>query len=506
MVMKRTRVMQIALIVFVGMGCIAGMLLGLWRMYKVPRFALTGDSPAIELTLAPGEAVVFTLPKDRELAVWNKKAGRLDHLLPMEAVSMGYGEKPFRQLDNFEEIKLPNGGTTRGESLSYIRPGAVMDGGMGKPREYILFVDDYRINIKQTQLQPVMRLRVTMEIASDDEKVGAKGEIDHFLAYLKSEDSATRSKGVASLSELLICGSTYAELREAEIVEALQSLVNDPDQTVRDQAAAKLCEAGEPVSILNELETRVRAADTDAKAAWSLGRGMRYPKKTGNLEAVYRRAVELAASPQESERVLGVAFLSGCPEHASAGPAIRRALSDPSASVRKAAANGLEQVFGNDRVAAREQSVSMLTDASPEVLIGVLESSIYVGEERQLPFGVVEPFLDHENRRLRIAAIRALRFAKGPAFEQRLLPFTHEPDAEIRAEAAQTLAHGILPETTQRFVELLDDPEVLVRIRGVQGLSSGRSLRRPDAIHERLRKETDSNVIRVAKTALKEAE
>lgn len=275
---------------------------------------------------------------------------------------------------------------------------------------------------------------------------------------------------------------------------------------MRDQALAKLCEAGDPDSILMELETKARADITDAEAAWSLGRWMRHPSKTGNLASVYQRAVELAGSPRESERVLGVAFLSGCPENASAGPAIRRALSDPSAAVRKAAANGLEQVFGNDRVAAREQSVSMLADASPEVLIGVLESSIYVGEERQLPFGVVEPFLDHENRRLRIAAIRALRFAKGSAFERRLLPITHEQDTEIRAEAAETLADGTLPETTQRFVELLDDPEVLVRIRGIQGLSSGDKLRRPDAIHERLRKETDPDVIRVAKSALKEAE
>lgn len=86
-----------------------------------------------------------------------------------------------------------------------------------------------------------------------------------------------------------------------------------------------------------------------------------------------------------------------------------------------------------------------------------------------------------------------------------MLPITHEEDLEIRAEAAEALAGGNMPETIQRFVELLDDSDVTVRIRAIQGLGSGHSLVRPDAIYERLRKETDPDVIRVAKSALEKA-
>lgn len=504
----RTKGRQVITVILV-LGCVACIVTILtmaWLARKAPRVSLTETAPAVDVTLAPGKAVVLLLPRDRELAVWNEKAGRFGPRLTLDKASMGYGEKPFRQLDRFEQVELPGGGTTSGRSFSYIRPGPVMDGGMDKPREYILFVDDFRISLKQTALMPVMRLRVTMEKASEHEKLGPKGEIDHFLGLLKSKDPAIRSTGVSNLAELLIAGSTYGELRQGEIIRALQVLADDPDAGVRGQASAKLCEAGDPVSILKEIETRARETVTDAEAAWSLGRWMRYPANEGSVESVYQRAVELAGSSRESERVLGVAFLGGCPEHAAAGPAIRRALDDPSAKVRAAAARGLEQVFGSNKVAAREQSVSMLADSSPDVLIEVLESSIYVGQERELPLEVVAPFLDHGNRRLRIAAIRALRFANGSAVERRLLPITREQDAEIRAEAAEALAGGTLPETIQRFVEMLDDTDDLVRIRGIQGLTNGRTLHRPDAIQERLRKETDPDVIRVAKDALKMTE
>lgn len=476
------------------------------RERGVPRIEISMDAASKEVELEVGQAVVFVLPNGKEVAVWNEKPGRFDLPGPLGGNRMGYGERPFRQLDQFEEIRLPGGGTTRGESLSYIKPGPVFDGGSGKPSTYLLFVDGYRISLEQTALEPALGLRVGIEKASEVERLGPKEEIDHFLGLLKHADSGMRLQAVSGLAEGLIMGSTYAEARETEIVAAMKALEADPDEQVREQVSAKLAEAGDAGSILRRLESMAAKQEVDTDAAWSLGRNLRYPMNPAAIAPVYQRAVTLASSSRDSERVLGVAFLSGCPEEPTVGPVLRRALADPADAVRAAALKGLEQVYGDDAEAARKQTIAMLGDTSPEVLAAALESSIFVGKDRLLPFAEVEPFLGHADRRVRIAALRALRFAEEPAAERRLLEISRDEDAGIRAEAAEALAGSSSGDVSKRFAELLDDPDVTVRIRGIQGLDQGRAPGRARIIGERLLKETDPDVIRVGRAALESAE
>jgi HEAT repeat protein len=475
------------------------------REQGAPRIALAMDVASAEVDLVLDQAVVFVLPNGKEVAVWNEKPDGLDLSGLYGGVSMNYGERPFRKIE-FEEITLPSGGTTSGEALSYIRQGPVLDGGEGKPSTYVLFVDDYRLSLEQIQLKPVLRLRALAEKASEEEKRGPKQEIDYFLGLLKHEDPAMRRKGVDGLTEALIMGSTYAEIREAEITVALKALETDPDEQIRQQLSAKLSEAGDGGSILKELDAMAGKPTVDVDAAWSLGRNVRYDDKPAARAAVYRRAAVLAGSAHDSERILGVAFLSGCPVDPLAKPAILSSLADSSAAVRAVAIRGLEQIHGDDDEAVRKQTVAMLRDPSLEVVVAALESFLYVGEAGILPFKEVEPFLSHADRRVRVAAIRALRYVEDPATERPLLEISREEDAEIRAEAAECWAGSSTADVLKRFVEMLDDPDSLVRIRGIQGLDLGSAPGRATIIRERLLKETDPDVIRVGRTAIKDAE
>jgi HEAT repeat protein len=382
----------------------------------------------------------------------------------------------------------------------------VLDGGVGKPSTYILLVDDYRLSLEQIKLKPVLRLRALAEKASEEEKRGPKQEIDYFLGLLKDSDPAMRRKGVDGLTEGLIMGSTYAEIREAEITAALKALETDPDEQIRQRLSAKLSEAGDGGSILKELDAMAGKPTVDVDAAWSLGRNVQHDMKPGDRAAVYRRAAVLALSVHDSERVLGVAFLSGCPVDPLAEPAIRSALADSSAAVRAVAIRGLEQIHGDDDEAVRKHTASMLGDLSLEVRVAALESFLYVGEAGILPFKDVAPFLSHADRRLRIAAIRALRYSEDPAAEKPLLEISREDDAEIRAEAGESLAGSSTEDVLKRFAEMLDDPDSLVRIRGIQGLDLGHAPGRETIVRERLVKETDPDVIRVGRTAIEDAQ
>jgi len=310
---------------------------------------------------------------------------------------------------------------------------------------------------------------------------------------------------VDGLTEGLIMGSTYAEARKGEITAALKALEADPDEQVARTLSEKLAEAGDAGSIMKALDSMAAMQAVDADAAWSLGRNMRDGGTPAQRRPVYQRAVQLAASSRESERVLGVAFLSGCPEDPLAAPAIQSALVDPSAAVRAAAMKGLEQVHGDDAEAIRKQTIAMLGDGSPEVLVAALENALWIGPAGQLPFADAEPFLRHADRRVRIAAIRALRYAEEPAVERRMLEISREDDAEIRAEAAEALAGSSTQDALKRFAELLDDPDVTVRIRGIQGLDMGDAPGRETIIGKRLETEKDPDVIRVGRRAIEDA-
>src|SRR5579863_1429012 len=87
------------------------------------------DLPASQsIRLAAGKACVIRLPNGKSVALWCAEAHGVIAVIEDEDLTFEYGEKPFKSLDR-EEIKLPGGGTTSGEYLSYIRQGPVITSG-----------------------------------------------------------------------------------------------------------------------------------------------------------------------------------------------------------------------------------------------------------------------------------------------------------------------------------------------------------------------------------------
>ena len=168
---KVLRHWAIAMAVIVGTG-----LLG-WsgtKLYWVVRRAFT---PTVRVSqvpfsrdfvLKPGDAYTFELPNSKTFAVWCRTNPWFVAATFEKDIGFEYGERAFERLDR-EEIQLPGGAITGGNYLSYIRQGPVYDGGMGNPSEYILYVEQYRISLKEKEINK-HNIPMTVSVALATEK------------------------------------------------------------------------------------------------------------------------------------------------------------------------------------------------------------------------------------------------------------------------------------------------------------------------------------------------
>jgi HEAT repeat protein len=481
------------------------------RKRSAKRIEITADAIPFKrgITLKTGEAVVLVLPDQKTLAVWCEKPSAIMHAIDGESATLHYGEEPFTTLEH-EEIALPGGGTTFGEYRSYIRQGPVMDRGVRKPDEYILFVNPYRISLDQQENPTDLQMIVTVSGASEEEQVGRKNEVDYHVRRLRDADVSVRLNAIFELEELLIAGSMYAEPRKPFIIAQLKSLENDPVAEVRETAAESLRKLGDAPSILEVIQSQTTGDFPSPGEARTLGARTKECDSPADLEPVYRHVLALFDSDQEKSREFAVNFFGATDPVDEARAHLLKAFSDPAAGVRAAALHALENLYDenlrdhdstNDHE-ARDVAIRMLADPAPEVVIAALETSIYRGENRIFPFNVVQPFLTSDHKGIRLAAIEALLFDKGAEAEQVLLDITRDPDPKIRAAAAQCLYDSGADLVRERMIQLLGDNDRLVRIRALQSLGANPHPAALAAIKALLTHEADPDVIRVANDSL----
>jgi HEAT repeat protein len=481
------------------------------RIKSAPRIEISASSIPFkrEITLNHGEAVVLVLPNGKTLALWCEKPSGILREIDGGGLAMEYGERPFTPLKR-EEIALPGGGTTTGEYQSHIRQGPVMQRSFDGPREYILFVNPYRISLDQQEITHRLRLIATVTEASEDEQVGRREEVDYHARRLRDVDEYVRINAICELEELLLCGSTYAEPRKPFIIEQLRSMENDPVADVREVAAESLRKLGDPQHLLKVMQPEPAADFLNPYQARELGSQTKECASPADLEPVYRHVLTLFGSDREKLREFAVNFFGATEPVEAAREHLLKAFQDPAACVRAAALYSLENLFGgnlhdndpaNDHQ-AREVAIRMLADPAPEVVIAALETSIYRGEERIFPFNVVQPFLTSNHQGIRIAAIRALNFDSTAEAEQVLLELTRDPDPKVRAAAAECLYDAPSDPVRERMIQLLGDSDPSVRIRALQSLGANPHPGATPPIKALLKHEQDPDVIRVANDSL----
>lgn len=502
-----------------GMGILAFAVIAAYAGIHIRNFLRDQSAPRIgiaataipftrEIVIEPGKAVVLILPNNKTLAIWCERHSGIESVIAESALGMHYGEKPFTRLE-YERIPLPSGGTTSGEWLSYIRQGEVI-GWSGKPKEYILYVDPYRISLKQKDITSSIRLLATVTQASEEEQVGPKQEVDYFASRLKDPNPDVRLDAIRKLTDLLICGSIYAEPRETFIITQLKQLKEDSDPKVREHVADSLRSLGDIESILQAIQPQPAGRFLDTDEVRILGTSTKKCKEPAKLGPLYRHVLALFRSDQEELRKFAVLFFSFTEPVPEAREFLIKARRDPSPAVRAASAHTLDNLYdanlhdddpSND-TQAREQAVEMLGDPIPEVVIAVLETSLHSGEHRQLPFHAVKPFLTSKHKGIRVAAIDAIYLINTAESERLLLAFTHDQDSDIRAAAAQSLSQARSAAVGVRMVQLLQDADTTVRIRALQGLDGGQHTSAISPIKALLADEKDPDVIRNANDAL----
>ncbi|MBL7223067.1 MAG: HEAT repeat domain-containing protein [Candidatus Brocadiae bacterium] len=430
------------------------------------RDPVTVDIPTVpfsqDIVLEPGDAHTFILPNGKSVAVWCKRNTGIVAAIAQSDIGFEYGEKPFKQLKS-EKIQLPDGGTTAGEYLSYIRSGGVYDGGFGNPSEYILYVKQYRISLKETEIgDRGLRMTVSVRLATVKEQVSAKDEVDFYIKRLQSPDPDTQLDAMEELRMLLMLGSMYAKPRWKEIIEAIRPLSASANEEVKSKAVEGLLVLGDEKSIMDVILPEPKGKWRTPEGASSLAT---YSKHFGK-DRIYEKVLPFLESKDAELFRFGMAFFSQV-EHQPAKPYMKKALQSEQADVRLRAFQALLDLRGDQRKMARLVN-SMLDDKSREVLREALREAGRYNE--LIPPGQICKHLKHEDEEIRHMAAYALDCCRNPQVIEPLLDATRDEKATVREQAAVSLGRIGAPAAYARLVELLKDPDADVRESAINGL------------------------------------
>ena len=227
---------------------------------------------------------------------------------------------------------------------------------------------------------------------------------------------------------------------------------------------------------------------------------------------IYQHVLTLFDSDQEKLRAFAVHFFGATEPVDEARAHLLKAFSDPSAIVRAAAictpwrismTNNLRDRDSDQRrpgPRCRHPDAGRPGPGSDHRRSGNLDLS---GEERILPFNVVQPFLTSDHKGIRLRRDRALLFDTSDEAQQVLLD-THprsgpRRSGQPRASASTTPSRMLVRE---RMIQLLGDNDRLVRIRALQSLDANPHPAALPAIKALLTHEADPDVIRVANDSL----
>lgn len=470
------------------------------RQLTSPVVAVSEIPFSHDVTLAPGDTCVFNLPDNKTLAIWCEKTGPIS-LSGDSNLDLSYGEKPFERLE-ITWIPQEDGSTVSGPYKSYIRSGGVTTWSSGPGHEYELYVGDtYRVGLREEgDKDGKLPVKVSIRLATHDERVRPEDEVDHLVSQLKMKDPAKSIRAIEKLQESLILGSTYATPRWEYIVSQLRPLSNDPNPDVKKQAVHTLMVLGDLDSIVAVITPKPTGDNLAADTARSLGQFVKRSKNTVGKKAVYDHVRSFLESDDPQMRAFAVSFFT----YADDLPEIRQHLidaqKDPSVEVRLASVLAMERVYPEREIPSHR--IPMLSDESPEVVIMVMQSSVGYGSERELPLSAVREFINSDDKRIRLAAMNAITFKDDTESESIFLPLTYHEDKEIKDAAICGLYGRRSEKVYRRFMELLNDDDPDVRRRIVDGLYFDDYVEAIPVLEEFVKTEQNELVLQKAKESL----
>ena len=374
----------------------------------------------------------FELPGGRSMAVWCE-GGVKNSFAAEQTTDSGlktsWGEKPFKHV-GYQRVRLPDGGTTFGETNSYIKQGGVTTSTGEGTSTYQLFVDRWEFDIIE-DLRAKEKLPVTIQVRLAAEKELLRGDAkrEHYVKQLKSADVAKRLAAIEELQEMAFMGDTYAG-DPKDMIAAMRPLTEDRDPKVQAAARLYLCQMGDEKSLL-------ALVTPEPKGEW---RGIDGASRIADwcvrhkCPALSKHVLTFFESKDEAMLAFAVTFFARTDDPESK-PQMLAALKHKSPEIRATAVPAIRFLCKPKETAG--YLVPLLNDPSKRVVLAALLEANWVNQE--MPPGELTRLLKDADAEIRRMAAYALDCCRNPTVVAPLLEATKDADARVRAQAAVTL-------------------------------------------------------------------
>jgi len=448
-----------------------------------------------EFQMDSGDALRFQLPNGKEVAVWCRGTPSIGQALGQGALTVFWGEKPFRSAP-LKYRKLRDGFRVVEGVDSYIRSGGVTTSST-RPGwcERELFVEGYRILLDEGPGEEgKLALKVQIRQATLSESLHGDARREHYVKQLVSDSPAQRREVIEQLHEIIYMGSLYAG-EPATMADVIRPLLEDSDAAVSKAAFDTLCLCGDERTLLGLMTP----APKEALRSISGGSRIAQWNFKQNHISVIRRAATFFDSKDPDLVAFAVGFVARA-ENSIAKKQMLAALDHPSAEIRAEILGSLR--FYCPAHEAARLLAAKLDDEDEKVVLEALRAANWLN--RHIKARAITPKLKHTNPAIREMAGYALDGCPDPDAVAPLLEATRDEVPNVRAQAAVTLGRIGAPDVLDRLIEMLQDPVADVRAEALNGLRWLDNPKAIAAIQRLLETETDDGVRRMAGRTLRE--
>lgn len=450
-----------------------------------------------QFSMEAGDVLRFELPGGKDVAVWCE-GGAKNSFAAEQTTDSGlktsWGEKPFKHV-GYKRVRLPDGGTTFGETNSYIKQGGVTTSTGEGTSTYQLFVDRWEFDIIE-DLRAEEKLPVTVQVRPAAEKELLRGDAkrDHYVKQLKSADVAERLAAIGELQEMAFMGDTYAG-DPKDMIAAMRPLTEDRDPKIQAAARLYLCQVGDEKSLL-------ALVTPEPKGEW---RGIDGASRIADwcvrhkCPALSKHVLTFFESKDEALLAFAVTFFARTDDPESK-PQMLAVLKHKSPDIRTTAVPAIRFLCTPKETAG--YLVPLLHDPSKRVVLAALLEAGWVNQA--IPVGEITRLLKDADPVVREMAAHALDCCRDPAAVVPLLEATKDSDARVRAQAAVTLGRIATPKAYDRLLELLRDDNAEVRVQAINGLRWLGDVRAIPHLLKMLKEEKDHDTQSMAERTIRE--
>jgi HEAT repeat protein len=447
-----------------------------------------------EFEMDCGDALRFELPNGKELAVWCSGTPIIGRSFGQGALTISYGEKPFRS-SPLRYRKMPDGTRVVEGDDSYIRSGGVTTSS-DRPewRQRDLFVGNYRILLVENKGEKGKLLKVQVQAATLSESLHGDARREYYVKQLKSDSPAKRFAAIEKLHKMASMGSIYAGEPD-KMADAIRPLLKDSDAIASKAAFDTLCRLGDEQTLLGLM------APTPKKPFRSIHGGSQIAgwNLMQNHESVIRRAVTFFDSKDLGLVAFAVGFFARV-ENPIAKQQMLAAVDHESSKIRAEVLGSL-RMYCEAPEAARLLA-SKLDDESEKVILEALRAANWLNQH--IKAKKITPHLKHPNAHIREMACYALDGCRDPEAVAPLLVATRDEEPRVRSKAAMTLGRIGALNAFDRLIEMLHDPVADVRADAIHGLRWLDTPKAIPAIKRLLETEKDDRVRRMAEQTLRQ--